>query len=123
MRPSSQPDDLILLGLGLSKQPRSYGIRRVYQSFVADAFAIVRCHCRINVTHDMTDRHLIAALTSNRLECVANRIEPQSRAMQLERVEKLAKFLSDGVDSLHRVNDVRLSSDANGKRWTTANGG
>ena len=35
----------------------------------------------------------------------------------------LAKFLSDGVDSLHRVNDVRLSSDANGKRWTTANGG
>jgi hypothetical protein len=35
----------------------------------------------------------------------------------------LAKFLSDGVDSLHRVNDVRLSSDANGKCWTTANGG
>jgi hypothetical protein len=36
----------------------------------------------------------------------------------------LAKFLSDGVDSRnHPMNDVRLSSDANGKRWTTANGG
>ena len=35
----------------------------------------------------------------------------------------LAKFLSDGVDSQHRVNDIRLSSDANGKCWTTANGG
>ena len=35
----------------------------------------------------------------------------------------LAKFLSSGVDSQHRVNDIRLSSDANGKCWTTANGG
>ena len=39
-------------------------------------------------------------------------------------VGALAQFLSDGVDSRnHPVNDVRLSSDANGKRWTTANGG
>ena len=36
----------------------------------------------------------------------------------------LAKFLSSGIDSRnHPVNDVRLSSDANGKCWTTANGG
>ena len=38
-------------------------------------------------------------------------------------VGALAKFLNDGVDSQHRVNDIRLSSDANGKCWTTANGG
>ena len=39
-------------------------------------------------------------------------------------VGALAQFLSSGIDSRnHPVNNVRLSSDANGKRWTTANGG
>lgn len=89
----------ITLGLSSARfvEPSAYRVRHCVQAGIADAFTVDAGHVIANMAHDVIDRNLILAFAAHVLKCVAQRVETDISAMQLELLQQHSHLFGEGT--------------------------